>query len=612
MGETNPAQDGQRLLRTLTTIVWLAAGFTPIHLAVYAITKLHDALELAGVSVLAMLLAAGCRPMARRGQIAASASVLCVGLLAVIGLLWGIVPWAQTFIATGALLPPAIALSYVRGRLLTAVIATSMVEFTGATLHEALHPTPIDIPLIARLSMTCLAPIAVATLIVLLIRQIAERQSAMLAQARDANARLGALAETNSRLFESAQAELAARKLATEQLIQAEQQLRQAQKMEAVGKLAGGIAHDFNNLLSIVLSYASLLLNRLGSGDPIRSPIEEIKLAGERAADLTKQLLAFSRQQVIEPKIVDLNEVVAGTNAMIRRLIGEDIELRTLLSPTLGRVKADPGHLQQVIMNLVINARDAMPVGGTLTVETSNVLLDEAYAREHLGVTPGPHVMLAVSDSGTGMDELTRSRVFEPFFTTKEHGKGTGLGLSTAFGIVKQSGGSIWVYSELGQGSVFKVYLPQTEEATAKPLAPVAVTTLHGSETILLVEDQDQLRIVARDVLESYGYRVFESRHGLDALHFVEERAGKIDLLLTDVVMPQMSGRELARRVVSLRPSLRVLYMSGYTPDAIVQHRVLEPGVSLLQKPITPDALLRKVREVLDAPISTLDSRRHA
>ena len=390
-------------------------------------------------------------------------------------------------------------------------------------------------------------------------------------------------------------------KRTTAALARSEEQLRHAQKMEAVGRLAGGVAHDFNNLLSVILSYSSILIGGMSPADPVRADIEEIKKAGERAAQLTRQLLAFSRQQILEPRILDLNEVITGMDEMIRRLVGEDVAVRTVPGKDLGKVKADPGHLEQVLMNLVVNARDAMPGGGNLTIETQNVELDAGYAQQHLGVTPGPHVMLAVSDTGTGMDKSTQQRIFEPFFTTKEKGKGTGLGLSTVFGIVQQSGGYIWVYSELGKGTTFKIYLPRTDEAGLEVEAPVQVTTVRGTETVLLVEDEEQLRIVARAVLLRNGYDILEARNGNEALVLCEKHEGPIHLLLTDVVMPQMSGPELAKRLRSIRPEMKVLYMSGYTEDAIVHHRVLSPGIALMQKPITPDSLLRRVREVLDA-----------
>jgi two-component system, cell cycle sensor histidine kinase and response regulator CckA len=394
--------------------------------------------------------------------------------------------------------------------------------------------------------------------------------------------------------------DLTAQKSAESALRNTQEQLRHTQKMEAVGRLAGGVAHDFNNLLSVVLSYCSFISDDLAANDPMRADLDEIRKAGERAADLTRQLLAFSRQQVVEPRIINLNEVLSHMDKMLRRLLGEDIDVRTSHAADLGRAKADPGHVEQVIMNLVVNARDAMPDGGTLTIETANVELDESYTRDHLGATPGPHVMFAVSDTGSGMDKATQQRIFEPFFTTKEKGKGTGLGLSTVFGIVQQSGGSIWVYSELDKGTTFKVYLPRTDEVERVRISSNELGTLRGSETILLVEDDDQVRLVARGILKRNGYRLLEARNGGEALLTCERHKGQIDLLLTDVVMPQMSGRELAERLLQIRPDLKVLYMSGYTEDAILHHRVVAPGVALLQKPLTPDTVLRKVRAILD------------
>ncbi|HEX8843853.1 MAG TPA: response regulator [Pyrinomonadaceae bacterium] len=380
-----------------------------------------------------------------------------------------------------------------------------------------------------------------------------------------------------------------------------EEQLRQSQKMEAVGRLAGGIAHDFNNLLTAITGYSDLTLKRLRAEDPLRRNVEEIKKAGDRAASLTRQLLAFSRKQVLQPKVLDLNAVVSDMEKMLGRLIGEDIELQTALSSELGSVRADPGQIEQVLLNLAVNARDAMPHGGNLIIETENVSLNEGYTTRHIAVKPGAYVMLAVSDTGCGMNEETQSRIFEPFFTTKEVGKGTGLGLSTVYGIVKQSGGNIWVYSEVGVGTAFKIYLPRVEEAAQeyKPGHEVK-EPLDGTEIILLAEDDERVRNLVREVLEGYGYRVLEAEAGGAALSVAERHGGPIHLLLTDVVMPKMSGRELADRLVQSRPGMKVLYMSGYTDESIVHHGVLDAGTPFIQKPFEPEALARKVRELLD------------
>jgi two-component system, cell cycle sensor histidine kinase and response regulator CckA len=411
-----------------------------------------------------------------------------------------------------------------------------------------------------------------------------------------------ALALENARLLQAALREIAQKESAEAALRKAEAQLRHAQKMEAVGRLAGSIAHDFNNLLSVIISNSDMLLEDLKPMDPIRTDVTSIRKAGERAATLTRQLLAFSRQQIMTPRLLDLNHAVQEAEKMLRRLLGEDIDLVTRYDRALFNVKVDPGQIDQVIMNLAINARDAMPRGGKLTIETKNATLDQSYVSEHFGVTPGPYAMLAVSDTGSGMDQETQSRIFEPFFTTKELGKGTGLGLSTVFGIVQQSGGAIWVYSEPGKGASFKIYLPRADDSPVEEPDLVVPTTLNGSETILLVEDQEEVRHVAQQVLTRYGYHIIEAQNAGDALLVCEQHPRTIHLLLTDVVMPKMSGRELAERLTKLRPEMRVLFMSGYTENAIVHHGILDSGISYLQKPLVPEGLARRVREVLDGP----------
>jgi PAS domain S-box-containing protein len=394
---------------------------------------------------------------------------------------------------------------------------------------------------------------------------------------------------------------LAALERALEVTRKTEEKLRQAQKMEAIGQLAGGIAHDFNNLLTVILGVSEQLMGALRAGDPLREDVAEIAKAGRRAAELTRQLLAFSRRQVLEPRVVDVNALVRGAERLLRRLIGEDIELRLDLAPSVDPCLIDPGQLEQVLLNLAVNARDAMPDGGSLLVESANVVLDEAYAREHPDVGAGPYVRLSVSDTGVGMSEETRAHLFEPFFTTKEVGRGTGLGLATVYGIVKQSGGAIWVYSEPGQGTTFKIYLPSAAGRTASPGAPVATPVGRVKhETVLLVEDDDQVRGAVAQMLKRAGYHVIPAANGGEALLICEQHGGTIHLLLTDVVMPKLNGRKVAERLQALRPGLRIVFMSGYTENAIIHHGVLDSGLDFLPKPITADALLAKVREVLD------------
>ncbi len=380
-----------------------------------------------------------------------------------------------------------------------------------------------------------------------------------------------------------------------------EQQLRKSQKMEAVGLLAGGIAHDFNNLLSVIIGYSEILLDNTQFDVKTRSQCEQIKKAGDRAASLTRQLLAFSRQQVLEPRVLNLNTVVLETGRMLKRLIGEDVDLRTALDPTLGAVKADPGQIEQIIMNLVVNARDAMPEGGKLVIETSNADVDETYAVGHPPVSAGRYVLLAVSDNGIGMDEKTQTHIFEPFFTTKELGKGTGLGLSTVYGVVKQSGGYIWVDSELGHGSVFKIYLPRVDEVVHQsPPSELAPEPFRGTETVLLVEDEESVRMLTRSFLEGAGYRVIEARSGTDALEVVGSYSGTIHLLLTDVVMAGMNGPDLADRLTLTHPIMKVLCMSGYIGAFANHNELVARCARLLQKPFSREVLLRMVREALE------------
>jgi len=390
---------------------------------------------------------------------------------------------------------------------------------------------------------------------------------------------------------------------ANEALRSTQAQLLQAQKMEAIGRLAGGVAHDFNNLLSVILCYASITAKAPGVTGAVLEGLDEIRKAGERAAELTRQLLAFGRQQIIVPRVLDLNEVVRAFENMVCRTIGADIDVSLRLSERLGACRADRGQIEQVLLNLAVNARDAMPYGGMLTIETLNIDLDASYAATHADVVPGRYVMLAVSDSGVGMDDATRGRIFEPFFTTKEQGKGTGLGLSTVFGIVKQSGGHVSVHSELGRGSTFKIYLPTVDAPVDVDVRQSPVPTRDaGTETVLIVDDDAPVRTVMRAALERRGYRVLEASNASEALEIIGTHVAPIHLLISDIVMPKVSGRQLADKVVALRPTVKVLYVSGYTRNTVAHNGVLDEGIAFLSKPITPEALARKVRDVLDAP----------
>jgi PAS domain S-box-containing protein len=379
-----------------------------------------------------------------------------------------------------------------------------------------------------------------------------------------------------------------------------EGQLVHAQKMEAVGRLAGGVAHDFNNMLTVIAGYNRMILDELSTMDPLRGYAEEILKAADRAASLTNKLLAFSRRQIMQPRVINLNAVILQTENMLRRLIGEDIQLVMSLSADAGNIRSDPNHIEQAIVNLAVNARDAMPLGGRISIETGNTQIDETYVKTHMGVQPGEFVMIAVSDTGHGMDSATRQNIFEPFFTTKQRGKGTGLGLATVYGMVKQSGGDIWVYSEPGQGTTFKLYFPRVLEPVSTGSVEEAEGLGHNTgETVMLVEDEAQVRDLEVRMLKQLGYKVLAAANGEEALEVSRDHAGEISLLVTDVVMPHMSGKQVAEVLLSRRPQLRVLYLSGYTENTIGHHGVLDSSVNFLTKPFTREALARKVREIL-------------
>jgi signal transduction histidine kinase len=462
----------------------------------------------------------------------------------------------------------------------------SMPSFSGASALEVLKGARVDAPFII-LSGTVTEDLAI---------------KAMRAGARDwvLKGKLGRLRPAIDREL----SERAERKRAEDALRRSEEMLRQSQKLDAIGGLAAGVAHDFNNVLSVIVGHADLLLAELPEVDPSRENVEEIRAAATRAAELTRQLLAFSRQQILQPQHANIARIVNGMAKMLRRMIGEDVELSIVTPPKLGIVLVDPGQIEQVLMNLAVNARDAMPRGGTLTIEISEIEAEDINAADRAGLRPVRHVMLAITDTGIGMDSDTQARIFEPFFTTKGPGRGTGLGLATVFGIVQQSGGSISTTSAPGAGTTFRIYLPTvdaahaTEPTTAANRRP-SFASLRGDETILLVEDDDAMRSMLRTVLEKHGYSVLDASNGREALVLCERMQETVHLVLTDVVMPHMSGREFATKLETIRPGLPVLYMSGYTDGAIVQHGVLEPGIAFLQKPIAPQALVQKVRELI-------------
>lgn len=462
----------------------------------------------------------------------------------------------------------------------------SMPRFSGAQALELCAGLQLDLPFII-VSGTVGEEAAV---------------DAMRAGARDyvLKDRLARLAPALERELAEASSRRARRK-SEAALRSVEEQLRQAQKLEAIGGLAAGIAHDFNNLLSVVLGNSELLLDDLPGDAPKREEIQEIHAAGVRAAQLTHQLLAFARRQMLQPRNVNLDDIVADIGKMLRRLLGENIDVVISTTAELGSTFVDPGQIEQVILNLAVNARDAMPNGGTLNIETGNLAFEQGA---HPSLRAGRYVMLAVSDTGCGMDAATQARIFEPFFTTKEKGKGTGLGLSTVFGIVEQSGGATWVYSEVNRGTTFKLYFPRSDqEAEPLPERPSHIADLRGNETILVVEDDPAVRKIVHAILQRHGYTVLATSNGAEAIMVAREHAAPIHLLLTDVIMPGMSGKNVALALEATLPSLRVLYMSGYTDNSVVHHGVLEPGIAFLQKPITPHVLTRKVREVLESKV---------
>ncbi len=476
--------------------------------------------------------------------------------------------------------------TFVKSLVMVPVRRNDPVAAIGNYWAEQRLPTEAEVRLLQALADSTSVALENVALYAALEARVRERSAAV---------------EVATRAEAEARRELAERQRAEATLRSTEEQLRQAQKMDAVGRLAGGIAHDFNNLLSVILGYGSMVLESLDEEAPLRREVAEICKAGERASALTKRLLTFSRTQVLDKKVVDVAEVVRGMEMMLRRLIGAHMNLEISAGSDLFPVLADVGQLEQVLANLVVNARDAMPRGGKLTVEVGNVHLTGEYTSSHLGVADGDYLMLAVSDTGVGMDKQTQAHIFEPFFTTKEKGKGTGLGLSTVYGIVKQSGGHIWVYSELGEGTTFKIYLPRCEGGIASVAAPPPVVAkLTGTETILLAEDDDQVRVMVRGILRRHGYQVIEAHNAADVMTAIRERAAEIALLLTDAIMPDRNGMEVIEHIRIAVPTMKALCMSGYPDEAALRSGLVDTRVPFLQKPVTPEVLLRKVREVLD------------
>lgn len=480
--------------------------------------------------------------------------------------------------------------TFVKSLVMVPVRTESPIAAIGNYWATRRMPTDVEVRLLQALANSTSVALENAQLYAELKSRIRERTEAL---------------ETATRAEAEARHELAERERAEAELQATSQQLRQSQKMEAIGQLAGGVAHDFNNILTVILSCATMAREDLPPQAPIREELEEIYKAGQRAASLTRRLLAFSRQQVLAPRVIDVGEVAGGMEMMLQRLVGSNMELEVFVSKDIPPVFADASQLEQVLLNLVVNARDAMQDGGKITVEATSVHLASEYTSTHIQVADGEYVLLAVSDTGIGMDKETQARIFEPFFTTKEKGKGTGLGLSTVYGIVKQSGGHIWVYSEPGEGTTFKVYLPVCERAVAvEAKRAVSLSRLGGNEAILLVEDDEQVRAVVRGILRRNGYRVVETRAPSEAIAAFKEHP-EIDLLLTDVIMPEMGGTELARRLREVRPDVKLVCMSGYTGEATVRHGYLEPDVPFVQKPLTPESLLQTIRRVLDVGVDS-------